>query len=122
MIKVDTKGNLEFEGDWMCTDPDNHQFCEVVDEHTFHYVQLKECSKFYEDAEHSKNLLEDLKGRTKLSDWYEETIDVDLFSEEDVKEALEPYGGILDNVSDKQDRNQIVAECLFEQDVVFFGG
>lgn len=108
-------GKLFFGDGWSCTDPDNHQFCHVINSHTFRYIQLKETSSFYDGAEHSKNLLDELDGKTTIKDWYEDEIDVNDFSEDEIKEAIEPYGGILDNVTSEQDRNQLIAECSFEQ-------
>lgn len=119
MINADSNRKLHFDGEWMCTDPDTHQFCQVVDEHTFIYIQLKETSPFYKDAEHSKNLLKELDGQTTYLDWYAEEIDINNWSYEDIDEALESYGGILDGVKDEQSINQITAECIFEQYICY---
>ena len=119
MINADSNSKLHFDGEWMCTDPDTHQFCQVVDEHTFIYIQLKGTSPFYKGAEHSKNLLKELDGQTTYLDWYAEEIDVDDWSYEDIDEALEPYGGILEGVKDEQSINQLTAECIFEQYIIY---
>ena len=119
MIKVDSNRKLHFDGEWMCTDPDTHQFCQVVDEHTFIYIQLKETSPFHKNAVHSKNLLKELDGQTTYVDWYVEEIDVNHWSDEDINEALEPYGGILDGVKDEQSIKQLIAECIFEQYFIY---
>jgi uncharacterized metal-binding protein YceD (DUF177 family) len=51
---------------------------------------------------------------------YDCNIDID-YSDDEIKEYLSAYGGILDNVNDDVQRNQIIAECIFEQDVVMVG-
>jgi hypothetical protein len=66
---------------------------------------------------HSKHLLEVLNDKTKVSDWHQDEIDVTDYSEEEINDYVSPYGEIL-NGSEGAARNQLIAECIFETDVI----
>jgi hypothetical protein len=100
--------------EWMCTDPDQGQFCRVIDSHTFEYIQIKDM----EGKEHSKKLLKTLNDKTTINDWYQDEIDVNDYDADQLGREVEPYGGILDNVTDEQTRNQLIAECIFENSLI----
>ena len=122
--KPSVDGKVRFnEDDWVCTDPDEIQFCRKVNNHTFEYIQLKKESLLLikDNLRIGKQVLKFLDGVTDADDWYEEIIDVDNYTDEEIKEYIAPYGGILDGVTDQTYINQLIAECIFEQDVVFVG-
>lgn len=122
--KPSVDGKVRFnEDDWVCTDPDEIQFCRKVNNHTFEYIQLKGESLLLirDNLRIGKQVLKFLDGVTDADDWYEEIIDVDNYTDEEIKEYVAPYGGILDGVTDQTYINQLIAECIFEQDVVFVG-
>ncbi len=100
--------------EWVCTDPDQGQFCRVINSHTFEYIQVKDM----EGKEHSKNLLNALNDKTTINDWYQDEIDINDYDADELGEYLSPYDGILDNVTDEQTRNQLIAECIFETDII----
>ena len=105
---------------WECTDVDQMQFCRKINDHVFEYIQLKDVdgnSAYFKN----KNALDYLNGITTADEWYQDIIDITDYSDDEIKEYLSAYGGILDNVNDDVQRNQIIAECIFEQDVVMFG-
>ena len=105
---------------WECTDVDQMQFCRKINDHVFEYIQLKDVdgnSAYFKN----KNALDYLKGITTADEWYQDIIDITDYSDDEIKEYLSAYGGILDNVNDDVQRNQIIAECIFEQDVVMVG-
>ena len=105
---------------WQCTDVDQMQFCRKINDHVFEYVQLKDVdggSAYFKN----KNALDYLNGITTADEWYQDIIDITDYSDDEIKEYLSAYGGILDNVNDDVQRNQIIAECIFEQDVVMVG-
>ena len=105
---------------WECTDVDQMQFCRKINDHVFEYIQLKDVdgnSAYFKN----KNALDYLNGITTADEWYQDIIDITDYSDDEIKEYLSAYGGILDNVNDEVDRNQIIAECIFEQDVVMVG-
>lgn len=105
---------------WECTDIDQMQFCRKINDHVFEYIQLKDADgdfAYYKN----KNALDYLNGITTAAEWYQDIIDITDYSDDEIKEYLSAYGGILDNVNDDVQRNQIIAECIFEQDVVMVG-
>lgn len=105
---------------WECTDVDQMQFCRKINDHVFEYIQLKDVDG---DSDYfkNKNALDYLNGITTADEWYQDIIDIADYSDDEIKEYLSAYGGILDNVNDDVQRNQIIAECIFEQDVVMVG-
>jgi hypothetical protein len=100
--------------EWTNTDPDEGQFCRKISDTEFEYIQLKDMT----DKPHSKRLLEVLNDKTTIKDWYQDEIDVNDYDADELGEYLSPYGGILDNVTDEQTRNQLTAECIFETDLI----
>ena len=112
--KFNSDGTIHFDvNEWVNTDPDQGQFCRVIDTHTFEYIQIKDM----EGKEHSKKLLDILNDKTTIKDWYQDEIDVNDYDADELGEYLSPYGGILDNVADVQTKNQLTAECIFETDL-----
>lgn len=103
---------------WECTDVDQMQFCRKINDHVFEYIQLKDVDGDYSVYFKNKNALDYLNGITTADEWYQDIIDITDYSDDEIKEYLSAYGGILDNVNDDVQRNQIIAECIFEQDVV----
>lgn len=107
--------------EWVCTDPDEYQFCRKISDTEFEYIQLRndDLKKFVETFHlGNKHLLEVLNDRTTIADWYQSETDVNDYDVEQIAEYLSPYGGILDGVTDDAERNQIIAECIFETDDV----
>lgn len=102
--------------EWKCTDVDEFQFCRVISEHEFEYIQLRN-EELKKKAEKGRNALESLNGITKLTDWYQDEIDVREYEQSDIDDYVSPYGGILDG-SEGQDRNQLIAECIFETNMI----
>lgn len=108
-------GTIHFDvNEWTNTDPDEGQFCRKISDTEFEYIQFKDMS----DKPHSKRLLEVLNDKTTIKDWYQDEIDVNDYDADELGEYLSPYGGILDNVTDEQTRNQLTAECIFETDLI----
>ena len=114
--KINSDGTIHFDvNEWTCTDPDEGQFCRVIDTHTFEYIQIKDM----EGKEHSKKLLDTLNNKTTIKDWYQDEIDVNDYDVDELGEYLSPYGGneFLGN-SEGAFRNQLTAECIFETDLI----
>jgi len=101
--------------EWTCTDPDNGQFCRVIDSHTFEYIQIKDM----EGKEHSKKLLKTLNDKTTINDWYQDEIDVNDYDSDEIGKYVSAYGGdeYLGD-SEGAERNQLIAECIFETDII----
>ena len=113
--KINSDGTIHFDvNEWTCTDPDEGQFCRVIDTHTFEYIQIKDM----DGKEHSKKLLDTLNDKTTIKDWYQDEIDAKDYDADELGECLSPYGGILYNVTDdEQTRNQLIVECIFESNL-----
>jgi hypothetical protein len=115
--KFNSDGTIHFDvNEWVNTDPDEGQFCRKISDTEFEYIQLKDM----DGKEHSKHLLEALNDKTHISDWYQEIIDVNDYSNREIEEYVAPYGEILDG-SEGAYRNQLIAECIFETDYTFNG-
>jgi hypothetical protein len=99
--------------EWTCTDPDEGQFCRVISKTEFEYIQIKDMS----GKEHSKKLLDTLNDKTTINDWYQDEIDIRDYDADQLGREVAPYGEILDGVEDEQDRNQLMAECIFENNL-----
>lgn len=111
-------GTIDFKNldRWSNTDPDCGQFRFQHDPHTFTFVQVKEESPFFEVCGHqAKHFLKKNMGKLKMSDFYIGTINLKHYTTEEQREAVEPYGDILMG-SKGVVRNQLIAECIFEQE------
>lgn len=106
--------------EWVCTDADQCQFCRKVNDTTFEYIQLKteDLKRFVDSFQLSnKHLLEVLNDRTRIADWYQDEINVEDYDADEIREYVSPYGEILEG-SEGAERNQLIAECIFETDEV----
>lgn len=113
--KFNSDGTIHFDvNEWTNTDPDEGQFCRKVNETTFEYIQFKDMS----GKPHSKRLLEVLNDKTTIKDWYQDEICVDDYDSDELGEYVAPFGGddFLQQ-SKGAERNQLVAECIFEIDL-----
>ncbi len=114
--KFNSDGTIHFDvNEWTNTDPDQGQFCRKVNETTFEYIQIKDM----EGKERSKKLLDSLNDKTTIKDWYQDEIDVNDYDADELGEYLSPYGGdeFLGD-SEGAERNQLIAECVFETDLI----
>ena len=110
--------------EWSCTDPDEGQFCRKISDTEFEYIQLKNKNlmAFVGNLDYAKNMLETLNDKTNISDWYQDEINVEDYDADELGEYAAAYGGdeYLGD-SEGAERNQLLAECIFEQDIVFSG-
>lgn len=115
-------GTIHFNpSEWSCTDVDEFQYCRKVSDTEYEYIQLKDLSKVEDSLCIGTQALEYLNDTTCAKDWYQDEICVTDYDAEDIAEYLQPYGGILDNVTDQAAINQLICECIFEQDIVQSG-
>ena len=118
--RVDKDYNIHFvPSEWSCTDPDEMQFCRKISDTEFEYIQLTN-DELKSKVEHlGKNALAKLDGITTIADWVQTEINVADYLPHELKEYAEAYGGdeYLGN-SKGAERNQLLAECIFEQDFV----
>ena len=119
--KFNNDNTIHFDvNEWVCTDADECQFCRKVNDTTFEYIQLKaeDLKRFVDSFQlNNKHLLEVLNDRTNVADWYQDEINVEDYDADEIGEYISPYGGILEG-SDGAERNQLIAECIFETDEV----
>ena len=120
--KFNKDNTIHFDvNEWSCTDADQCQFCRKVNDTTFEYIQLKteDLKRFVDSFQlNNKHLLEVLNDRTHVSDWYQDEINVEDYDADEIGEYVSPYGEILEG-SEGAERNQLIAECIFETDVVY---
>lgn len=111
--KFNKDNTIHFDlNEWENTDPDEGQFCRKISDTEFEYIQLNDMT----DKPHSKRLLEVLNDKTRISDWYQDEIDVKDYDEEEIESYVSLYGEILEG-SEGADRNQLIAECIFETNI-----
>lgn len=110
--KFNSDGTIHFDvNEWTCTDSDEGQFCREISDTEFEYIQIKDM----EGKEHSKRLLEVLNDKTTIKDWYQDEIDVNDYNSDQIGSYISAYGGdeFLGD-SEGAERNQLIAECIFE--------
>lgn len=103
---------------WFCTDPDCMQFCHKVNENEFKFIQAVWLDTCGDDsvAENAK----DESDNYAICTGY---IDLDLYDSDDIEGSLASYGYTLDSVEEiyAEYTNQVIAECLFEDDCLYDG-
>ena len=85
-------------GDWICTDG-GLQWLKQLNEKEFHLIEIREYPNGYNVATG--------------------VIDLNDYTKEDIEKCITGYGykSISDMISQyKEDTNQVIAECLFEQE------
>ena len=124
--KFNKDNTIHFDvNEWECTDPDEGQFCRKISETEFEYIQLKNSAlmTFVDSFNlNTKHLLETLNDKTKIADWWQDEIDINDYDADKLGEYAASYGGD-EYLGDSEGalRNQLLAECIFEQDIVFSG-
>ena len=108
--------------EWSCTDPDTMQFCRKISDTEFEYIQLRVgqlCTFAASFHLNNKHLLETLNDRTTIADWYQDEINVNDYDADQLGEYVAPFGGddFLGAIKGC-DRNQLMAECIFETDLM----
>lgn len=126
MAKIDLNGwirignRYEFDNldKWMCTDPDNGQFCYKHNSFYFTYIQVKPDSRFYEIAlEDGCDFLRNHHNELTVNDLYLACINTRYYTKEEIREYVQPFGNILLGTKGAA-RKQLIAECIFETDWV----
>lgn len=97
---------------WFCTDPDCMQYCQKISETEYRFIQavwLDTCG----DDPRPKNAKDESDNYTVCADY----IDLELYDEEDILSSIGSYGYNSIRFLRKEykdDANQIIAECIFE--------
>lgn len=123
-----------------CTDPDTLQFCLQHSDTEFWYCQVNDMNvKLLPDAQttekliydilcgYPKSLLELSKTVTEVKEfvsnrrfWCSDNFDVTDFTQEEKLELLGDYGYSWDSFTSDAERNQIICECYFEENIYDF--
>ena len=121
--KFNSDNTIHFDvEEWVCTDPDEGQFCRKVNDTIFEYIQLRtENLKSFLHAFMlgGKNLLVTLNNRTFVTDWYQDEINVNDYDADQIGREVSSFGGedFLQQ-SKGAERNQLICECIFENNLI----
>ena len=91
------------------TDPDNQQICIKLNEDTYIYSQQNKLFyDYYED------------NNTDVKEYYTETINLFIFSSEEIKNGINAFYNSIDKVQEiyGEDYKRILAECIFENNAM----
>lgn len=119
------------------TDPDALQFCLPLSDTKFWYCQVNDCyERLTPDAETPESLIYDilcgypeklLSIASKVIEvkefitnhryWHTGEIDVTELDHEEQLELLKGYGYSWDDFTSEAERNQIICECHFEENI-----
>lgn len=103
---------------WYCTDNDCMQYCRKISETEYEFIQAVWLDTCGDDprSENAKNESDNYAICTGY-------IDLDLYSEEDKEGSIGSYCYTMDSVKEiyGDAANQIIAECLFEDDCLVDG-
>ena len=107
---------IKARNDWFCTDPDCLQHCKKESETEFKFIQavwLDTC----EGDTRAENAKDDSDNYAVCAGY----IDLYLYTKEDIECSIASYGYTLDSVKEiyGDAANQIIAECLFEDDCLY---
>jgi hypothetical protein len=99
--------------EWFCTDPDCMQYCKKISGTEYKFIQavwLDTCG----DDKRAENAKDESDNYTVCTGY----IDLDLYSDDDKEGSIWSYGYTMDYVKETygNDANQIIAECLFEDE------
>lgn len=101
---------------WFCTDSDCMQHCKKINEKEFEFIQAIWLDTCGDDirAENEKDESDNYAVCTGY-------IDLDLYSYDDIKCSIASYGYTLESAKEIYGDcvNQIVAECLFEDNCLY---
>ena len=104
------------------TDPDTLQFCLPLSDTKFWYCQVNDCYErlcgYPEKLLHLANKVIEVKEFiTNHRYWHTGEIDVTELDHEEQLELLKGYGYSWDDFTSEAERNQIICECHFEENI-----
>lgn len=103
-------------GIYTCTDPDNHQYCRKINDHCYSYKEFNRLAFSPEYLKKNSLTIEGLFHNDEY--WIEDNIDMDGYTEEEIRKHISAYYKDLDDIKSIYGDNwkQIVCECIFEQE------
>lgn len=101
---------------WKCTDSDNHQYCQQINDTTFRYKEFDWFNYPQEFLDENMLTVEGLFNKGKY--WVESDIELSDYSDKEIQENISAYYEDLDELKTIYGDNwkQIVCECIFEQE------
>lgn len=96
---------------WFCTDSDCLQYCKKESDTEFSFIQAVWLDTCKNDVR-AKNAKDESDNYTVCAG----SIDIELYNEDDIESSLSSYGYTIESVKETYGEyaNQIIAECLFE--------
>ena len=101
---------------WFCTDPDCNQYCKQEGNERFHFIQ-----SIWLDTCEGDTRAENAKDEDDNYAVCAGFIDLDMYDEETIECSLASYGYTLKSAKEFYggDVNQVIAECLFEDNCLY---
>lgn len=105
---------MEERNNWFCTDSDCLQYCKKINETEYDFIQ----AVWLDDCEPRAKNAKDESDNYAVCTGY---IDLDLYSDDDKEGSISSYGYTMESVNEiyGDEANQIIAECLFEDDCLY---
>lgn len=101
---------------WFCIDSDCMQYCKKENETRFNFIQTVWLDTCKSDIR-AINAKDEYDNYAICSDY----IDLDLYDDEDIECSLSSYGYTVESLKNiyGSNTNQIIAECLFEDNSLY---
>lgn len=101
---------------WFCTDSDCMQYCKKVNETEFEFIQTVWLDTYGDDPK-AENAKDDSDNYAVCAGY----IDLNLYSNDDIEGSISSYGYTMESAKEIYGDcvNQIIAECLFEDDCLY---
>lgn len=98
---------------WVCTDPDNKQYCKKASEGHYHGKKLADGHYLFKELNPKYKL--DPENECK---WIEEDIILKAFTDDQINNHISAYYSSIDQIKELygEDWELVVAECIFEQE------
>lgn len=104
--------------EWYCTDNDCMQYCKKVDDYQFKFIQAVWLDTWGDDprAENAKDECDNYAVCTGY-------IDINDFYDEELENYVSNFSYTLDSIREiyGEDANEVIAECIFEEDCLCDG-
>lgn len=104
-----------------CTDLDNFQFGKELSDSKFRFVEIDRSTLF--DLFDSEKLHEiDSTELIEYGDWFDEVIDLDIYTESDINTIIKGYYDSVEGMKEiygEPNYKFIIAECIFEQETQY---
>jgi len=108
--------------DYICTDNSTLQYCKKLNNNVYLYVQFNDFDypDEFDRIKEDDSLLKEFFSEDKF--WIKATIDIREYTDKEIASYIKPYGYTLKNIKEIYpiEWEQIIAECIFETDLLEF--